>query len=59
MKLISGGTAFTREGFIKTDILIDKGRIISLSPRIEAFDGETLNADGLFIFPVLPTCIRI
>jgi allantoinase len=51
--LIHGGKVVTAKGTIDASILVDKGKIVSVSSRSIVHADEEIDASGLFVFPGL------
>ena len=51
--LVRGGTLVTPEGVERADLSVEDGQIVRVAPEITDGAGETLNAEGLHLFPGL------
>ncbi|MUV38279.1 Dihydropyrimidinase [Lentibacillus sp. JNUCC-1] len=49
--IIKNGTVVTAENTIEADVAIKDGKIIKVASTIEADSNETINAEGLHVFP--------
>ncbi len=51
--LIRGGTVVARDGLLKASILVDKGKVISISTRVNIQADDEFDATGLHVLPGL------
>ena len=51
--LVRGGTLVTPEGVERADLSVEDGQIVRVAPEITDGAGETLDAEGLHLFPGL------
>lgn len=49
--LIKSGNIFTKNGFIRSDVLIDSGKILQVAPNIECADATIIDATDLIVSP--------
>jgi len=51
--LIRGGTIVTKDGALKASVLVDEGRVISISTKGKVHADEEFDATGLYVLPGL------